>query len=338
MASAVQEVIAGSTYVDAAARWGIPKTTIRLHVISAKRPEGERVYSGALDDATERDMVEWFLGQYKGGWAPTGLQITKRAQELLVDMGDPRTLDDECWGRRFMSRHPELQGQTLRKRQRAGRLGEEQEREVLEWALQHRPPPTFQGIIDRATEIRVAAGDNTPLTHYWAVRFTRQYPEAQGNVTLDDAQKRALTAWIWSRHEAGSPASLDQIQRRAQATLDAVGNKRPLAATWARGFIERYPELPPPAQVAVTKLDQHQETALTSWIQAQCLGEPPTIHQIHDRALELLAWAGEKTPFGPQWDDCDWVEGFLLRYPEVARRRDMAIAAGQRANYPRSRG
>ncbi|MBE3049818.1 hypothetical protein IMZ48_46435, partial [Candidatus Bathyarchaeota archaeon] len=208
----------------------------------------EKDHRERLTKAQDGVMVAWVRWQCESGARPTQIQLRERAQELLADAGDLKPLS-VAWGRNFVKRHPEMP--LLKHQASRHRLDEGQMRELVEWAVGQ----CEQGLTPRRETINLRvrgmldeAGDNEPIAHTWVGNFLRRYPEAAGGLTLDDAQKRDLSAWIWSRHETGSPANLDQIQGMAQGILDAAGVDGPLVRTWAEGFMQRYHELPRPSK------------------------------------------------------------------------------------------
>lgn len=75
------------------------------------------------------------------------------------------------------------------------------------------------------------------------------------------------------------------------------------------------------AQESLQRLSKDQEGHLCNWIITQAaLGLPPSHSQLREFASRIIAQGGDNQPLGKHW-----IEGFLLRNPEISLSKGKRI-------------
>jgi 4-hydroxybenzoate polyprenyltransferase len=105
--SAIQEVNKGTSQKEAAARWGIPKSTLSDRLRGAKSQKESKIPAQRLSVEQERFLVDWALNEEGAGRAPNRRQFAAFAREMLLEGGDHKPLGTR-WIDRFLCRNPDL--------------------------------------------------------------------------------------------------------------------------------------------------------------------------------------------------------------------------------------
>jgi hypothetical protein len=107
MQNALADIRNGVAKATAAARHGIPRTTLRNRVSGSQHHKTAHSNMQRLSTEQEKRLANWILQQEALNYAPTHAQVRVIATDVLKRAGDDEPLGKK-WTTHFLNRHPEL--------------------------------------------------------------------------------------------------------------------------------------------------------------------------------------------------------------------------------------
>ncbi|KAK1245194.1 hypothetical protein MKX08_004823 [Trichoderma sp. CBMAI-0020] len=105
--SAITDIENGISQRKAAARWGIPRSTLQERINGRVTRNKANEHRQRLSRYQETHLVQWILSQEALGFAPTHYQVKEFAARVIKAGGDDEPLG-KAWIEGFLRRNPEV--------------------------------------------------------------------------------------------------------------------------------------------------------------------------------------------------------------------------------------